>query len=101
MEEWLNLLLNSILDLTGLLVEGSVGGDNTAEIMDGSRQTVRNVLEAALNLRWELVGAGLDLLEFGKHGVTELVNLGLGDYIGGRSGLDDLVGGNRGPVSGD
>ena len=93
-EEWLDLLLNSILDLPGLLIERSVGGEDTAELMDGSRQAVRNVLEAALNLRWELVGAGLNPLEFGKHSVTKLVDLGLSEYIGGRSGLDNLLGGD-------
>lgn len=51
--------------------------------MDRSRQTVRNVLEAALNLRRELVGTGLNSLEFSEHSVTEFVDLRLSEYVGG------------------
>jgi len=98
-KEWLDLLLDRVLELSGLLVEGSVGGNDAAEFMDRSGQTVRNILEATLNLRGELVGAGLDLLKFGKHGVAELVDLRLGECIGGGSGINDFVSGERGPVA--
>jgi len=50
-KEWLDLLLDRVLELSGLLVEGSVGGNDAAEFMDRSGQTVRNILEATLNLR--------------------------------------------------
>lgn len=92
-KKWLDFLLNRVLELPGLLVEGSFGGDDTAKFMDGSRQTVRNILEATLNLGRQLVGTGLNLLEFGEHGVAELMNLRLGEYVGGGSGLDNLLSG--------
>lgn len=92
-EEWLDLLLDRVLNFGCLLVKGSVGGKDAAEFVDRSSQAVGNVLEVALNLRRELIGTGLNLLEFGKHGVTEFVDLRLSDYIGGGSGFDDLVGG--------
>jgi len=98
-EEWFDPLLGRVLDLAGLLVERGVGGGDTAELMDRSRQTVRNVLEASLNLRREFGGTGLDLLELNEHSVTEAVDLSLGDYVGGGGGLDDLLSGERGLVA--
>lgn len=91
-EEWLDLLLNRIPDLASLFVEGGVGGEDPAKFMDRSRQTVGNVLEAALNLRRELVGTSLNFLEFGEHSVTEVVDLRLSERIGRGCGFDDLVG---------
>ena len=82
-ENWLYLLSNSIPDLADLLVEGSFGGEDTSEFVDRSGQTVRNVLEAVLNLGWELIGASLNLFEFGEHSVAELVDLRLGEHVGG------------------
>lgn len=75
-------MLDCVLGLADLLVEGNVGGEDAAKLMDRSRQTIRNVLEAVLNLRGELVGTRLNLLKFGNHGVAELVDLRLGKNIG-------------------
>lgn len=99
-EEWLDLLLDRVLDLASLLVEGDVRGEDAAEFVDRSRQAVRNVLEAALNLRRELIGTGLNPLEFGNHGVTESVDLGLGEGVGGGCAFDNLLGSGRGPIPG-
>jgi len=98
-EERIDPLLDRILDLSGLLVEGGVRGGDRAELIDRSRQTVRNVLEASLNLRREFGGTGLDLLELNEHSVTEAGDLGLSDHVGGGGGLDDLLGGERGLVA--
>lgn len=98
-EKWFDPLLNRILDLAGLLAEGGVGGGDTAKLVDRNRQTVRNILEAGLNVRWEFGGTGLDLPELRKHGVTEVVDLGLSDCVGGGGGVDDLLSGERSFVS--
>ena len=98
-KEWADLLLNRILDLGGLLVEGGVGGDDTVDLMHRGRQTVRNVLEAALNLRREFGSTVPNLLEVGKHGVAEFVDFRLSGCVGGGGGLDDTLGSERGLVS--
>ena len=98
-EEWFDPLLDRIPDLAGLLVEGGFGGGDTAELVDRSRQTVRNVLEASLNLSREVGGTGLDLLELNEHSVAEAVDFSLSEGVGGGGGLDDLLSGERGLVA--